>query len=40
LVDEALSIASHALPIGMNRTIKSSPGAISFGRDMLLDIHI
>ena len=40
LVDEALSTASHALRMAVTRLLGASPGAITFGRDMLLDIPV
>ena len=39
IVDKALGAASHALRISMTRTLgHNSPGALAFGRDMLLDV--
>ena len=39
IVDKALAAASHAMQISVTRTLgHNSPGALAFGRDMLLDI--
>ena len=40
LVDEALSIAQHALRCGVHSTLGSSPGALVFNRDMFLNIPL
>jgi hypothetical protein len=37
-VDEALSIAMHAMRAGIHSTLGSSPGSLVFNRDMLLNI--
>ncbi|EJK69288.1 hypothetical protein THAOC_09464, partial [Thalassiosira oceanica] len=39
IVDRALSTASHALRINISRSLgNNTPGALAFGRDMLLDL--
>ena len=39
IVDKALAATSHALRINVTRALgHNSPGALAFGRDMLLDI--
>ena len=39
IVDKALAAASHAMRISVTRTLgHNSPGALAFGRDMLLDV--
>ena len=39
LVDKAVAAASHAMRINVTRTLgHNSPGALVFGRDMLLDV--
>jgi hypothetical protein len=37
-VDEALSIAMHAMRAGIHSTLGSSPGSLVFNRDMFLNI--
>jgi hypothetical protein len=37
-VDEALSIAMHAIRAGIHSTLGSSPGSLVFNRDMFLNI--
>jgi hypothetical protein len=39
-VDEALSIASHAMRAGKHSTLGSSPGSLVFNRDMFLNIPL
>jgi hypothetical protein len=39
-VDEALSIAMHAMRAGVHFTLGSSPGNLVFNRDMLLNIPL
>ena len=39
-VDEALSIAMHAIRATMHLTLGSSPGALAFNRDMFLNIPL
>ena len=39
-VDEALSIAMHAMRVGMHTTLGSSPGNLVFNRDLLLNIPL
>ena len=39
-VDEALSIASHAMRAGVHTTLGSSPGSLVFIRDMFLNIPL
>jgi len=39
-VDEALSIAMHAMRIGVHSTTGSSPGNLVFNRDMFLNIPL
>ena len=39
-VDEALSIAMHAMRVGIHTTLGSSPGNLVFNRDMLLNIPL
>ena len=39
-VDEALSIAMHAMRVGVHSTMGSSPGNLVFNRDMFLDIPL
>ena len=39
ILDKALAAASHAMRISVTRTLgHNSPGALAFGRNMLLDI--
>ncbi len=38
LVDEALSIAMHAMRVGLHSILGSSPGSLVFNRDMFLNI--
>ena len=39
IVDKALAAASHAMQINVTRTLgHNSPGALAFGRNMLLDV--
>jgi transposase InsO family protein len=40
MVDRALSVATHALRVAVHRTLRVSPGAIVFHRDMLLNIPL
>ena len=40
LIDEALSIASHAMRTGVHTTLGSSPGSLVFNRDMFLNIPL
>ena len=37
-VDEALSIATHAMRARIHSTLGSSPGSLTFNRDMFLNI--
>jgi hypothetical protein len=39
-VEEALSIAMHAMESGIHTTLGSSPGSIVFNRDMFLNLNI
>ena len=39
-VDEALSIAMHAMRVGIHTTLGSSPGSLVFNRDMFLNIPL
>jgi hypothetical protein len=39
-VDEALSIAMHAMQAGVNSTLGSSPGNLVFNRDIFLNIPL
>jgi hypothetical protein len=39
-VDEALSIAMHAMRAGIHSTLDSSPGSLVFNRDMFLNIPL
>ena len=39
-VDEALSIAMHAMRVGVHTTLGSSPGSLVFNRDMFLNIPL
>jgi len=39
-VDEALSIASHAMRAGVHTTLGSSPGSLVLNRDMFLNIQL
>jgi hypothetical protein len=39
-VDKALSIAMHAMQVGIHSTLGSSPGALVFNRDMFLNIPL
>ena len=39
-VDEALSIAMHAMRAGIHSTLGSSPGSLVFNRDMFLNIRL
>ena len=40
IVDESLSIAMHAMRVGMHTTLGSSPGNLVFNRDMFLNIPL
>ena len=40
LVDQALSTAMQAMRINIHATLKGSPGALVFGRDMFLDVPL
>jgi hypothetical protein len=37
-VDEALSITMHAMRAGIHSTMGSSPGSLTYNRDMFLNI--
>ncbi len=37
-IDEALSIATHAMQTGIHTTLGSSPGNLVFNRDMFLNV--
>jgi hypothetical protein len=39
-IDEALSIAIHAMHTGIHTTLESSPGYLVFNRDMFLNIPL
>ena len=39
-VDEALSIAMHAMRAGLHSTLGSSPGSLTYNRDMFLNIPL
>ena len=39
-VDEALSIAMHAMRVGIHSTMGSTPGNLVFDRDMFLNIPL
>ena len=39
-IDEALSIAMHAMRAGIHSTLGSSPGSLTFNRDMILNIPL
>jgi hypothetical protein len=39
-IDEALSIAMHAMRTGVHITLGSSPGSLIFNRDMFLNIPL
>jgi hypothetical protein len=39
-VDEALSIAMHTMRAGIHSTMGSSPGSLTFNRDMFLNIPL
>ncbi len=39
-MDEALSIAMHAMRVGVHTTLGSSPGNLVFNRDMFLNISL
>jgi hypothetical protein len=39
-IDEALSIATHAMQTGIHTTLGSSPGTLIFNRDMFLNIPL
>ena len=39
-IDEALSIAMHAMRAGVHSTLGSSPGSLVFNRDMFLNIPL
>ena len=40
MIDNALSTASHALRCAVNATLQTSPGALIFNRDMIMDIPL
>ena len=40
MLDEALSIAMHAMRAGIHTTLGSSPGSLVFNRDMFLNIPL
>jgi hypothetical protein len=37
-IDEALSIAMHAMKVAIHSTLGSSPGSLTFSRDMFFNI--
>jgi hypothetical protein len=39
-IDEALSIAMHAMKVAINSTLGSSPGSLTFNRVMFLNIPL
>jgi hypothetical protein len=39
-IDEALSIAMHAMRVAIHSTLGSSPGSLTFNRDMFLNIPL
>ena len=39
-IDNALSTCVHALRCAVNHTMKTSPGAIAFNRDMLMNVQL
>jgi hypothetical protein len=39
-IDEALSIAMHAMKAAINFTLGSIPGSLTFNRDMFLNIPL
>ena len=39
-IDNALSTCVHALRCAVNQTMKTSPGAMVFNRDMLMDVQL
>jgi hypothetical protein len=39
-IDEALSIAMHTMRAGIHSTLGSSPGSLTFNRDMFLSIPL
>jgi hypothetical protein len=39
-VDEALSIAMHAMRAAIHSSLESSPGSLTFNRDMFLNIPL
>jgi hypothetical protein len=39
-VDEALSIAMHAMRAGVHSTLGNSPGSLTYNRDMFLNIPL
>jgi hypothetical protein len=39
-INEALSIAMHAMKAAINSTLGSSPGSLTFNRDMFLNIPL
>jgi hypothetical protein len=39
-IDEALSIAMHAMKAAIHSTLESSPGSHTFNRDVLLNIPL
>jgi hypothetical protein len=39
-VNEALSIAMHAMRAGIHSTLGSSPGSLTYNRDMFLNIPL
>jgi hypothetical protein len=40
IIDEALSIATHAMRTSIHTTLGSSPGSLFFNRDMFLNIPV
>jgi hypothetical protein len=39
-IDESLSIAMHAMRAAIHSTLESSPGSLTFNRDMFLNIPL
>jgi hypothetical protein len=39
-IDEALSIAMHAMKAAIHSTLGSGPGSLTFNRDMFLNITL
>jgi len=40
VIDDALASAMYATRVAVSRTMRTSPGAIAFHRDMLLDVPL